>query len=667
MKINKIVLSNIGAYLGHYEIDLSIPSPKRNVILFGGENGAGKTTLLDSIRLSLFGSYTYGFKTENDNYIKRVRSLLNQTAVKNNEKNYRIILEFSRVEGYVRSTYTLKRTWILDENNIKEQFEVIKDGQYLSEREKEIFQSKLREESPPDLFELCLFDGEEISRIISDNKLSDYIKHSARVLFNLDLFENLEQDIAQYIKYASAQESKSEVEQQLFPLEEEMEMFKNNYEQLVRKRESSLNNLTYKQNQLSQSKTQFNVHGGLVKEERDRLIAELNDIEQKRKLNIERVRSFITGLLPIYLVKEQLLQVQEQMHLEQENETHEYIKNSVKPEQLAPLVDSIRSLGLSIDQGRSIENILLDGILKSIAPKGINLIHRASFNQRSEIEALALRLQKINANVYIDLLVENNKLLKEAQILRKKIEENDKNTDFKDLLNSIQQLSQEIEKEKQAIDNLDLELEAIHEKIDQANQTIERLKLKIINSSKSDTTLTLSVKVTEVSKKFRMMQLQKKLQQVEQEATRMINQLIRKEDFLQKITINPNSFEVTLLSPQKEEIDQKTISAGEKELLLLSIIWAMFTTSGRRMPFVFDTLLGRLDKTHKERLLTKLIPICGEQVIILSTDSEIDNNNFELIKPYLEKTYTLEYDKEHRKVNLEKDKYFNFNGMELKM
>lgn len=665
MKINKIVLSNIGAYLGHYEIDLSTPSPERNVILFGGENGAGKTTLLDSIRLSLFGPYTYRLKTESDKYIKRVKSLLNKTAVKNNEKNYRIFLEFSRVEDYVRYTYTIKRTWTLEDNKIKEHFDVIKDGQYLNERDKEIFQSKLREESPPNLFELCLFDGEEISRIISDNKLSEYIKHSARVLFNLDLFENLEQDIAQYVKYASTQESKGDIEEQLFPLEEQLELVKNNHEQLLRSRDSLLNILQIKQEQVSQFKKQFNVHGGLVKEERDRLLLELNEIEQTRKLNIEQVRSFITGLLPIYLVKVQLLQVQKQMHLEQENETYEYIKNSVEPSQLAPLVDSLLTLGLSVDQEKRIEHILLDGILKSIEPKGISLIHRASFNQRAEIEAIALRLQKINANEYINLLVENNKLLKEAQILRKKIEENDKNNDFKDLLNTIQQLTQEIERDHHELEKLNIEIESNQVKIDQAIPAIDRLKLKIINSNKSDTTLTLSVKVSEVSKKFRMLQLQKKLQQVEFEATKMISQLIRKEDFLQKITIDPNTFEVTLLSPQKEEIDQKTISAGEKELLLLSIIWAMFTASGRRMPFVFDTLLGRLDKTHKERLLTKLIPICGEQVIILSTDSEIDRNNFELIKPYLEKTYTLDYDKEHRKVNLQKNKYFNFDVLEL--
>ena len=47
------------------------------------------------------------------------------------------------------------------------------------------------------------------------------------------------------------------------------------------------------------------------------------------------------------------------------------------------------------------------------------------------------------------------------------------------------------------------------------------------------------------------------------------------------------------------ELEKRTLSAGEKQILLISIIWAIFQCSGRQVPFIFDTLLGRLDKTHK--------------------------------------------------------------------
>ncbi|MGO4890404.1 DNA sulfur modification protein DndD [Anaerobacillus sp. MEB173] len=666
MRINKVILSNVGAYFGHYEVDLSIKSPTKNVILFGGKNGAGKTTLLEAIRLALFGPYTYGFRTENDQYYKRIQSLLNKRAIQNKEQNYQIILEFDRVENYERSTYKIKRSWTYAQTKIKENVDVIKNGQYLSERENEIFNSKLRQEMPPQLFELCLFDGEEISRIITDNKLSVYLQDSARVLFNLHLFESLEQDIGQYMKQATTQGNKSELELQLEELENQYTNVTDEQQLLLEKKEELDELIANNEGEVRNLKNDFDVHGGLVKEERDSLLEKLNAIEQQRKENIEKVRSFITGLLPIFLVQDLLNDVQVQMTKEQENESFEYVSEALKPDKLTDLVGSLKQLGMPENtDDKTIEQVLLNGILSSIKPEDSSLIHRASFNQRSEVTALVNQIKKVDSPHYLQLFNENQKLLKEAQKLRKKIENNDKNEQFKDMFESIEQLNQQNEKTKLELIQIDEQLTSKSDRLIQLSTEIDRLKERIIQSAKSETTLSLSVKIGEVSKKFRQIQLQKKLQQVEIEATRMANKLFRKEEFLNQIKINPIDFTVTLLTPSNEEIDQQHISAGEKELLLLSIIWAMFKTSGIRMPFVFDTLLGRLDQTHRERLLTKLIPSCGEQVIILATDSEIDTNLFQFVKPVLSKTFTLDYDKEHRKVELNAGKFFDINVLEL--
>ncbi|WP_347861065.1 hypothetical protein U0355_10220 [Salimicrobium sp. PL1-032A] len=100
------------------------------------------------------------------------------------------------------------------------------------------------------------------------------------------------------------------------------------------------------------------------------------------------------------------------------------------------------------------------------------------------------------------------------------------------------------------------------------------------------------------------------------------------------------------------------LSAGEKEILLLSLIWAMFKASGRRVPFIFDTLLGRLDKTHKSTVLSKLIPASGEQTLVLSTDTEIDEFHYDLIKPHLSHVYTLDFDNEKQSVSIHPDYFF---------
>ncbi|WP_280771815.1 DNA sulfur modification protein DndD [Salipaludibacillus daqingensis] len=666
MRLNKVILSNIGAYHGHYEIDLSIDSPKRKLILFGGKNGAGKTTLLDSIRLALFGPYTYGFRTENEQYFNKIKPMLNKTAVNTNENLYRIILEFDRVEDYQRNSYTIKRSWRIDKNKIKETFEVLKDGMHLNERESEIFQSRLREETPPQLYELCLFDGEEISRIITDQKLSDYIRNSARVLFSLDLFENLEQDINQYMKQTSAEGKKSEHENELEQFEKDLTIKQNEYNNLHNERSSLYDSIEMKQNEVDHLKKEFEIHGGLVKDERDQLLKKINEIEYRRKINSESIRSFITGLLPIYLVRNLLTDVQQQMISEKEIESYDFVSKSVDTNQLTNLASKLKASGLSaeINNEKSLEQLLLDEFLTAIKPDDSSFIHRASFNQRTEIETILNELKKLDKHKYIDLYSENQSLLSKLKKLKNQVEDNDKNQDFKELFDKMQELNQQIEQSNVKVDKIDQQLINLNEVITKLNTDHERIKTKLIESTKSETTLSLSLKISEVSKKFRSLQLKKKLQQVEFEATDMINQLFSKENFIHQVKIDSETFEITLLSSQQEEIDQHKISAGEKELLLLSVIWAMFKTSGSRMPFIFDTLLGRLDKTHRERLLTKLIPNFGEQIIILSTDSEIDKEHFELIEPILSKTYTLNFDEENQKVQIQKGKYFDLSETE---
>ena len=51
----------------------------------------------------------------------------------------------------------------------------------------------------------------------------------------------------------------------------------------------------------------------------------------------------------------------------------------------------------------------------------------------------------------------------------------------------------------------------------------------------------------------------------------------------------------------------KTLSAGEMQLLVSSIVWAMFKVSGRKETFVFDTPLARLDIDNRLSFINNII------------------------------------------------------------
>lgn len=87
-----------------------------------------------------------------------------------------------------------------------------------------------------------------------------------------------------------------------------------------------------------------------------------------------------------------------------------------------------------------------------------------------------------------------------------------------------------------------------------------------------------------------------------------------------------------------------TISAGEKQLMVIALLWALGICSKKRLPVIIDTPLSRLDSNHRTALIKTYFPHASDQTIILSTDSEIDQHYYDLMKENVDDEYTLVYD-----------------------
>ena len=104
------------------------------------------------------------------------------------------------------------------------------------------------------------------------------------------------------------------------------------------------------------------------------------------------------------------------------------------------------------------------------------------------------------------------------------------------------------------------------------------------------------------------------------------------------------TFRVTLHRNDRSEIDKDELSAGEKQIYAIAILEALARTSGRHLPIIIDTPLGRLDSVHRARLISSYFPNASHQVIILSTDTEVDEDFYSQLSPHISHAYKLEYD-----------------------
>ena len=145
-------------------------------------------------------------------------------------------------------------------------------------------------------------------------------------------------------------------------------------------------------------------------------------------------------------------------------------------------------------------------------------------------------------------------------------------------------------------------------------------------------------------KRFRQALLEKRIQRVEALVLEGFQRLLRKESLITGLSIDPRTFAMTLFGADRRALSPERLSAGERQLLAVSIIGALARASGRSLPVVIDTPLGRLDSVHRDRLVERYFPFASHQVILLSTDKEIDRAHYEKLAPYIGRAYTLHHD-----------------------
>jgi DNA sulfur modification protein DndD len=130
--------------------------------------------------------------------------------------------------------------------------------------------------------------------------------------------------------------------------------------------------------------------------------------------------------------------------------------------------------------------------------------------------------------------------------------------------------------------------------------------------------------------------------------------LLRKSDLVKGMTINPETFEPTLTGGDGKTLPIERLSAGERQLLATSLLWGLARASGRPVPTIIDTPLGRLDSSHRKHLVERYFPNASHQVLLLSTDEEIVGKYYEALKPFTTRSYLLAHDEKSGQTNIEK-------------
>lgn len=138
--------------------------------------------------------------------------------------------------------------------------------------------------------------------------------------------------------------------------------------------------------------------------------------------------------------------------------------------------------------------------------------------------------------------------------------------------------------------------------------------------------------------------IQRNLPAIEAAILNRFNQLIGKSSLIGKIGLDPKTLRLSVTGTDGTTLPIERLSAGERQLLATAVLWGISTVTGRSIPLVIDTPLGRLDGTHRRNLVENYFPNAAPQVIVLSTDEEIDAELLDLLDHAVGHRYTIRFD-----------------------
>lgn len=645
MILESLKVNNFRVFKGEHEFTLApkyIDGNLRPIILFGGLNGAGKTTTLTAIRLALYGRQFLGPGTSQSNYHQFLSDSIHNsktTGVKAN--NAAVELIFSYANFGVVSHYHVKRSWTTSANKVNESLKIARDGHPIHNLSYEQAQGFLNELIPIGVSDLFFFDGEKIANLAEDSE-GNALGDSVKKLIGLDLIEKLSADITVFIRNQNKKELSEDIKAAINTLEIHLEERKKTIAGEQDKYGAIKNELAYASARIDQLTTNLNAQGGAWAATREEEIEKITSYKTEKKLLESQLREVISDSFPFSIAPEHVNRCLQQL----ENEaTFKHSKNTATflsqhlaslEKRLSSIVDNSIYPSIKRELEAEFEDLIklnkkydiVHDISDSSQKKIESVLTDALTNQKTKTQKLAKSLEMINQQ--IDEAGINIARAPEEEVLAAKIKELNKAQEAKSKL-EIQAASQK---------------EILKEHLREAMNTVKglnQLHTKYLDSDESNRALVYANKAKEALNEFAKRVAVNKIKNVELEFTESFKRFARKNDTNISAKIEPHNFLVKLFDDFGNEVPKGSLSAGERQIYAVAMLDALTKTSGRKLPIIIDTPLGRLDSKHRNKLVENYFPNASHQVIILSTDTEIDKTYHSFLKGYISHTIMLDY------------------------
>lgn len=642
MIINRLTMHNFGVYAGTNTFEFTSKKP---IVLIGGMNGRGKTTFLEAILLSLYGANSIAYKESDYNsYNQYLRSYVNNNSW---SKSSYVEIEFLLNESS-NDTYLVRREWNALSRITKEKISVQQNGVY-SEFLTQNWAMFVENILPSALSSFYFFDGEKIAEL-AVAKTDDQMKASIRSMLGMTTLDVLKNDLGRIVKKINRNNKADESNKHLETLREERDQAISELEKIDESISIATKKVEDLQEALEQLHKKYELQGGAVLEQRQSLMQKRAQIQTEIAQNAELLVGMAATELPIFLVRDLVSQIK----LQAEDEHNDFIMQQA----LEQMDDYLSDFEMQYPESIEASRIFVDYVRKQteadLAPRLYEMSDHALFQMNDLVENT---LQQ-SVNNTKSLLVNKADLKKQLDTVESYLTLDIDEKDLTAIYDQIKAKEADLVEAQVEYNRLQQERSYINStvitKSAEYSRDIEIFLQKLELHDDSERMMKYSNIALRILEAYAVELQRRKTGTLGATITKCYKQLANKKNLIQEIVMNPETLDMQYLDENGNEVSKESLSAGEKQLMIIAILWALALCSKKKLPVIIDTPLSRLDSQHRTSIISTYFPNASDQTIILSTDTEIDQNYYEMMKNSVGDEYTLVYSEETKSTSIKK-------------
>lgn len=638
-----IGIQNLGPYLERQYLDLTVRAG-RPILLVNALNGSGKTTLLTCLQVALYGAKAIGNGKASE-FEAMIRGLHRDDAF----GPARIDLELAVESNGMTDVITVSREWTLGAK-LGERLTVMKDGvedAILTEEWHDYLDRIL----PAELLQLFLFDGEKIEALANPKTLPGMLRSATEAFLGIGGIDTLSRDLVAVERRTILSAKKSNTDYEVAKAElEHLEQQQQNAQSAVDAIKQALPPAEVQVAKAKEAYESASLHAersGLVAYEK---AAEIKAAEHAARAEVAAAAVAVRDALAdplsaIAQVGEMWEQYKAQWANEQDTRAAKHLLSEIERRDRRVLKELREGLGdkalsavkqvLALDSDRY-QKAAGRAMFLQPAPDPDSLDHAikaADLRHRQARKRLLVAKQRLaDMERQVAAIPEGDQLADILADLKKKSDELARAEE------RYQFLMKQLADQESMLAHVTLRTNAARQRMSKDFQG-EALDMKAINAAQR-TRAVLAI--------FKDKLLASKARWLSEKITEEFKALMRKQMLIKEVRVDPKTYDVTIVGGHNKLLPMERLSAGERQLLAIAVLSALIRERRGQFPVVVDTPLARLDRSHREALIKRFFAKVSHQVMVLSTDEEVEGSVYEAMRRYTSKAFVIEFSDERR-------------------